>query len=198
MMPILDKTRDYVSELFVNHHDEKLIYHNLDHTLNVVSASRKIAAECSVSGEELEMLLVAAWFHDVGYIQELSNHEENSAQQARHFLSKNGMTEDFILQVEKCILATKIPQNPLDKLSSILCDADLFHVSQPDFLENLHYFWDETTAINGTKQTELFYLENTLRFFEAHEFKTKFGKASLNPGKLENLKMVKQAIETMS
>lgn len=194
MTPILEKTQNYVTTHFESSHNAKLIYHNLDHTLNVVKACRKIADKCGICGDELEMLLVAAWFHDVGYLSELNNHEKIGALEARLFLTGNGVQEAFISQVEKCILATRIPQNPRDKLSAILCDADLFHVSQPDFLANLHFFWDEMKAINGEKQTEIHYLENTLRFFEAHEFKTKYGKSTLDLGKKKNLEQIKRLL----
>jgi HD superfamily phosphohydrolase YqeK len=197
MTPILEKTQSHVTAHFESSHNAKLIYHNLDHTLNVVRACKKIAGECGVSGVELEMLLVAAWFHDVGYLSKLDNHEEIGAMEARQFLSENKVDEAFISQVENCILATKIPQNPQDRLSAILCDADLFHVSQPGFLENLHYFWDEIMAINEVKHPESYYLENTLRFFEAHEFKTKYGKNVLDPGKKENLERVKRTLQTL-
>lgn len=192
---LTQKAQTYVTARFAENRNTKLIYHNLDHTMNVVNACKVIAVECSVSGIELEMLLVAAWFHDVGYLSKLDDHEEAGAEEARHFLIENGVDEAYIRQVEKCILATKIPQNPHDKLSAILCDADLFHVSQPGFLENLHYFWDEMKAMNGTRQPDSFYLENTLRFFEAHHFKTKYGQIILDSGKTENMKQVKRSLK---
>jgi hypothetical protein len=194
---LTENAQKYVTARFAENHNAKLIYHNLDHTLNVVDACKKIAGECGISGTELEMLLVAAWFHDVGYLSKLDNHEEVSAMEARRFLAKNAADETFIRQVENCILATKIPQDPHDRLSAILCDADLFHVSQPDFLENVHFFWDEIKAINGIQQPDSFYLENTLRFFEAHYFKTKYGKTILDPGKKENMERVKRALQEL-
>lgn len=194
---LTEKAKKYVSARFAEKQNTKLLYHNLDHTLNVVNACKKIAGECGISGIDLEMLIVAAWFHDVGYLSKLDNHEEEGTIEARHFLTENVVDEAFIRQVENCILATKIPQNPQDTLSAILCDADLYHVSQPDFLENLHFFWDEIKAINGKKQPDSFYLENTLRFFEAHHFKTNYGQTVLDPGKKENMERIKRTLQAV-
>jgi predicted metal-dependent HD superfamily phosphohydrolase len=194
---LTENAQKYVTARFAENQNHRLIYHNLDHTLNVVNACKKIAGKCGISGIDLEMLVVAAWFHDVGYLSKLNNHEEASALEARSFLSKNVADEAFIRQVENCILATKIPQDPHDTLSAILCDADLFHVSQPDFLENVHFFWDEIKALNGIKQPDSFYLENTLRFFEAHHFKTNYGQTILDPGKKENMERVRRTLQKL-
>ncbi|MFP4470676.1 MAG: HD domain-containing protein [Bacteroidales bacterium] len=129
-MDILDEARKYVTKLFKENNDDKLRYHNIRHTRNVVDAARLIAGKCMVNDRDMEMLLVSAWFHDVGYLERKVNHEDISKKYAREFLERHSMQPEYISQVERCIEATRVPQNPQDKLSSILCDADLFHVSQ--------------------------------------------------------------------
>jgi HD superfamily phosphodiesterase len=194
-MNILNKAQDYVTALFKEHSDDKLRYHNIEHTKNVVNAANLMARKCTVSDEEREMLSIAAWFHDVGYLEKIKGHEEISMKYARVFLEKHGKPEKYIRQVEDCIAATKVPQEPKDKLSAILCDADLFHVSQEDFMEDTQIFWDELSAMNGEELNEIKYLEKTLKFFKAHEFKTEYGKTILDPGKKANLKKIKKALK---
>lgn len=194
-MNILLEVSDYVTGLFKEHSDDKLRYHNIEHTKNVVKAANLMAGKCKTTAEELEMLSVAAWFHDVGYLEKTKGHEEIGMRYARNFLEKHGKPEKYIRQVEDCIAATEIPQQPKDKLSAILCDADLFHVSQGDFMEDTQIFWDELSAISGEEFNEVKYLENTLKFFKAHEFKTEYGKTILEPGKKSNLKKIKKALK---
>ena len=194
-MNIIEESRNYVIDLFKNHSDDKLRYHNIEHTKNVVHATILIAGKCKVSEKELEMLTVSAWFHDVGYLEKIINHEDISKKYAREFLVEHGFDEEYIAQVEKFIEATRMPQNPQDKLSAILCDADLFHVSQEDFMTETQIFWDELSAMNGEDLSEIKYLERTLRFFKDHKFKTEYGKTVLNPGKKSNLKKVKKALK---
>ncbi len=194
-MNILDEARDHVTKFFEENSNDKLRYHNIKHTRNVVSASELIAGKCSVSEKELEMLLVSAWFHDVGYLESKKNHEDASKRSVREFLQMHDIGEDYILQVEKCIEATRVPQQPRDKLSAILCDADLYHVSQEDFMEDTQIFWDELSAMNGEDMNEIKYLEKTLKFFKEHTYHTDYGKAILEPGKKANLKKVKKELK---
>lgn len=194
-MNILDEARDYVTDLFKENSDDKLRYHNIEHTRNVVDAARLIAGKCSVTDDDLEKLLVAAWFHDVGYLESKKNHEDAGKISAREFLQKHDIDEDYIQQVEKCIEATRVPQQPKDQLSAILCDADLYHLSQEDFMESTQIFWDELTAMNGEDMNEIKYLEKTLKFFKEHAYHTDYGKAILELGKKANLKKVKKAIK---
>jgi len=194
-MNILAEAEKYVTALFKERSDDKLRYHNIKHTKNVVDASKLIASKCNVSAVDLEMLCISAWFHDVGYLEKIKNHEDISRKYAREFLIGQSKDETYIAQVEKCIAATKIPQTPHDTMSAILCDADLYHVSQEDFMDDTQIFWDELSAMNGEELNEVKYLEKTLKFFKEHEFKTDYGKTILEPGKRANMKKVKKALK---
>jgi len=197
MNKLLRDAEEYVTGLFQRNHNEKLHYHNLQHTLQVVDAAKKIGEHCKVEGKTLLALQIAAWFHDVGYLESIKNHEEFSTRFAKDFLINKGRDQDFIQQVTRCIEATRLPQNPKDKASAVLCDADLYHVSQDDFMENTQIFWDELAAMNGEDMDEFKYLGTTLKFLNEHRFQTEYGQTSLEPGKQANLKKVREAFEKM-
>ncbi len=198
MNNILADTEDYVTRLFSQNNNDKLLYHNLRHTRYVVEAAGKIGRNCGINGDDLTALLVAAWFHDVGYLECIKNHEEVSKQFARKFLTEHGARPGFIKTIEQCIGATKLPQKPNNKLSAVLCDADLFHVAQDDFMDDTHYFWDEMAALNGEEMNEKKYLEITLNFLNGHQFQTDCCREKLEPGKQANLEKVRQAFENYS
>ena len=162
---------------------------------NQAQVRRSVASECNISDAEMEMLLVAAWFHDVGYLETIKDHETLSGKKARIFLEKREKDGLFIDQVERCIAATKIPQRPNDRLSAILCDADLFYLSQDDFMTDTRIFWDELSALNGEADSDEAYLKQSLRFFENHSYKTDYGKTVLEPGKEANIQKIKGALK---
>jgi predicted metal-dependent HD superfamily phosphohydrolase len=195
MNKLLSDTEKYVTGLFLKNNDDKLRYHNIVHTKSVVKAAELIAGKCAHHDGDIEALLVAAWFHDVGYLKTKVEHEEVSKRYARNYLEGKGADEAFIHQVERAIEATKLPQNPQDRLSAALCDADLYHVSQDDFMENTQIFWDELAAMNGEDMDEFKYLGTTLNFLNAHKFQTEYGQTILEPGKQANLKKVRKALE---
>ncbi|MCF8364245.1 MAG: hypothetical protein K9H16_00595 [Bacteroidales bacterium] len=47
-MNIIDEAQKYVTDLFKEHSDDKLRYHNIEHTKNVVKAARLIASKCKI------------------------------------------------------------------------------------------------------------------------------------------------------
>ena len=65
---LLLEVESYVKSLFNDKSSEDLIYHNLNHTTDVVITSEKIGQSSSLDDEQMELLLIAAWFHDVGYL----------------------------------------------------------------------------------------------------------------------------------
>lgn len=193
-MTITEKAEQAVVEFFGQHTHEELRYHNLLHTLNVVEASRVIAGHCHIEAADLEMLLVAAWFHDTGYLLSLVNHEDGSKRLAAEFLHRHHASLEYIDTVTSCIEATRIPQQPHNLLEEILCDADLYHVSQENFCEETRWFWAELTAINNDTFEENKYMLHTLGFFEAHHFKTDYGKRELEPGKQKNMQIIRERL----
>lgn len=195
MKDILQDTEKYVTRLFNLRTDARLFYHNLGHTRSVVNAAKFIGEKCGVNGDQMEALLVAAWFHDVGYVENKINHEDLSKQEARQFLAENGFEDDFIEQVERCIEATRIPQNPVDQLSAILCDADLYNVSQPDFMETARKFWNELAAFYGYESSMGKYITISLNFFSKHEFHTEYGRTVLEEGKKRNIAQLKMTLQ---
>ncbi len=197
MNNILADTEEYVTRLFKHNKNDKLLFHNFAHTKSVVKAAELISGKCNHNGTDINALLVAAWFHDVGYFETNLNHEEISMQAARKFLSERGTNKAFIGQVERIIDATKIPQTPGDLLSAVLCDADLYHLSQDGFIESTRVFWDELVLVEGDIFDEKKYLLITLNFFNDHQFQTEYGRTMLEPGKQSNLKKLKGALKKL-
>ena len=70
--------KGFVSSLFKDKLPVQVVYHNFDHTLLVVEAVNEIALAENISESDKEILLIAAWFHDVGFVKNHKNHEEES------------------------------------------------------------------------------------------------------------------------
>ncbi len=193
--PLLRLTKEYVADFVADHFTENICYHNIDHTLEVVDAVEYIGKKCQISEGELEVVLVAAWFHDTGYYLGCENHEKASAQIARDFLQKLGVDQDFIDSVVKCVLATKVPQTPNSLLEKIICDADLFHLATEKFFEKSELLWKEFSYTNENMTPES-WLNQSKKFVEAHRYHTKFGKEKLSPQLKKNLKLLNTKISS--
>jgi len=195
--PFIELTKEYVAGFIADHFSEDICYHNIDHTIEVVEAAEIIGRNCHISDRELEIVIVAAWFHDTGYYLGCMNHEEASAEIAREFLVKHGKAEDFIKDVTKCILSTKVPQKPDSLLEKIICDADLFHLATEKFFEKSELLWKEFSLKDETMTPES-WLNQSRQFIEAHRYHTKFGKEKLSPKLKKNLRLLTTKIDSKS
>ena len=192
--PFTEKVKEYVAGFIGEHFSEKICYHNIDHTLEVVNASELIAKQCNVSDKDLETVIIAAWFHDTGYYLGCENHEEASASIAEDYLKKEKVTGKRIQIIAGCILSTKLPQKPENILEKVLCDADLFHLSTPYYFEKadlllreLSFQVDDLTRENWLKMSR--------EFIIAHQFHTSYGKKVLYPLLRKNLRLLNQRID---
>ena len=191
--PLIKKTKEYVAGFIAENFTEKICYHNIDHTLEVVEAAEIIGKHCNISKEDMEIVIIAAWFHDTGYYLGCDNHEEASANIAKQYLIDENYDPEKIKKVANCILSTKIPQTPQNSLDKIICDADLFHLGSENFFNKSELLWRELTLHNHEMTYEN-WLKLSKEFVEAHKYHTSFGKEILLPKMLKNLALLKSKI----
>ena len=180
---LVDKAEIFASSLLSVYLSDELVFHNLRHTRQVVNFAGQISRYINLSAEQEEVLLIAAWFHDTGYILEYKGHEDASVLIAKQFLQQQGWRSDRIRSVTDCIMATKMPQSPKAPLDEALCDADLYHLAAddyPDYLARLRSEWK--WAYEQWDPDEEWILLN-LEFLAQHSYFTSFGQEKLEAGK---------------
>lgn len=185
---IILETRKYVRKIFEEEMAEKYYYHNFAHTEEVVDAAKEIANVSELSEEETEIVLVAAWLHDIGYSKTYEDHESESIVMAKAFLSGQDYEENKTDIVLNAIEATRIPQKPKDKISQVLCDADLYHLSTGKFMKKSLLLKKEQEAHGTKNRSDSEWHSETIRFANTHSYFTNFGKYVLEPKKTKNIK----------
>ena len=193
---IIKESRDYSVMVLTKLLPEDMTYHSITHTKDVVRSAQEIAEKDAISEEEYEILTIAAWFHDLGYVKGCENHEENGAFMARGFLEEKGYSEDKIKKVEGCIMATKMPQNPKNHLEQILCDADLMHLADGDYFEKADLLHKEIENTKLCKISEDEWLEMNQEFLGKHCFFTEYAKKNYESAVKENLKKVQERLSS--
>lgn len=111
-----------------------LYYHNVKHTVDVVTQVELIGWGENIGDEELLLLKTAALFHDSGHIIGYDDHEYHSTVLARQYLPTYGYSEEQIETICNLIMATQLPPNPKNKLEAILCDSDLDYLGRSDMI----------------------------------------------------------------
>jgi len=113
---------------------DNLTYHDISHTKDVIESSMWIAGQEGLDDwHEITLLKTAALFHDAGFLRTYKGHEEASCEIAKDILPGYGYEKEQIDRIATMIMATKIPQEPRNFLSEIICDADLDYLGRNDY-----------------------------------------------------------------
>jgi len=147
--PIVQKASEYVFNLMREKLPANHIYHNYNHTVDVVEASIEIAEGIDLSREDTEIVVLGAWFHDTGFVETYEGHEEQSQQIASQFLHDNLYPEEKIEKVLGCIAATRYPQQPKNLLEYVICDADLSGIASKKYFEKAQFLRREIEMVTG-------------------------------------------------
>ena len=152
--------------------DKDLIYHSVEHTLDVVSAARLLGTMEGLFSRDIALLETAAMYHDIGFTETYEGHEEHSIKIARKALPKFGYSQDHIQIITGAIHATKLPQRPQNLMESVLADSDLDYLGREDMFvigQRLHYEWSR----QGRKMSLVEWHETQIRFLQKHRYFTK-------------------------
>jgi len=186
--------KDFVISLLKNNLPEYYFYHNYKHTLYVVEKAMEIGKHEGCTEADLELLTTAALWHDTGYIVTYSNHEEESCALARQYLRGFGYSPDLIDTVIGMIMATKIPQEPKNKLEEILADADLEYLGSDAFSIKAESLFREYQNIKPA-MTEADWNKAQISFLQKHHYFTRFCKLNREPAKQLHLKELAQRMQ---
>jgi predicted metal-dependent HD superfamily phosphohydrolase len=188
---LLEKVRQQVLTYFKLRNNEDLLYHNRKHTEDVVAAAIQIANHYQLNDRDFFIVTASAWFHDVGYMENAANHEEQSARTAGEFLKAQYVDDATIQEVNGCIMATKMPQKPSGLLQSIICDADVYHLGTVGFSENNKQLRKECKFVYKHDYSKQDWRHKTIQFMQAHHYHTDYAKMLLNDQKEKNLQELK-------
>lgn len=187
---LLEAVSSYVILFLSENLSENLSFHSIGHTYDVVGAAREIGIQSNLSEQEMLVLQVAAWFHDCGYANVYMGHEEESKKIAKNFLENFGCEENFINDVLGCIDSTKYPPKPSSLIEKVLCDADLYHLTRPNYPKYETALRQEFEKYCSLIYTDEEWQANNCNFFKEHEYYTDYGQKILTKFKEVNFQLI--------
>lgn len=196
-MDILKISEDYVKNLFKDRLSSAYTYHNMDHTIQVVDNIRILAKEENIDPENTENLLLAGWFHDLGYITDCNNHEAEGKKTIENFLKKHDFDDERIAKIGQLILATEKFYTPKTHLEEIIKDADMAHLASNDYFKISEDLRNEIKEVHQQKFSKLKWAELNLGFFAKHQFYTKFAKEKWQIEKEKNVEKIVSHIKSL-
>lgn len=192
---ILKNVEDYIINFYATKSPKHNYYHSITHIKFVVNKVLEIGRNEDISEEDLEILQIAAWFHDVGHIESWEGHENVSINHAKNFLQELNYPENKISKVSQCISATQLPSKPKDILEEIICDADIAHIGSEEFLDFSELLKLEIEKRNKTKIKKTEWLKKNIEFVSNHTFFTKYAKTRFEDMRNKNLLMLERMLE---
>lgn len=182
---------EFVIEMLKSKLPANYYYHNYDHTLDVLDNVFEIGTHENCNEKELNLLKVAALWHDTGYIHTYAGHEEESCLLATEYLPQFGFSQKDIAAVNGMIMATKILQTPTNKLEEILADADLEYLGTNTAAEKAHLLFRELHFLNPSldKQT---WNKMQISFLESHHYFTDYCKQYKDPLRFNYLNKLRE------
>lgn len=192
---LLNEGEQFVTELLQTKTPPCLVYHNIEHTREVLHNVELIARHEKITIEEMNILKMAAWFHDTGYIKKYVGHEEESVKIAVEFLRSKQVDADVIEQVANCILATDFARQPENKIQEVLRDADFMHMGKENYPEYADRLRREVNAAGIRKIKKHDFEKESVDMFLAHTFYTEYCRRQLTDIKESNLENLKASIK---
>lgn len=172
----------------------RLTYHNAMHTEgDVLPAAVRLAQLSHIAEPDLHLLEVGAAFHDIGQITTTLGHEQVGVDIMSGVLPRFGFGAREVERVTGMIMATEMPQTPLNLEQELLCDADLDSLGREDFFPVSKALWRERAACGMVIPWQT-WLAVQLQFLKSHAYFTPAAQALRNAGKQKNIELLERLI----
>jgi len=148
-----------------------LYYHNVKHTVDVVTEVELIGWGEGCTDEEILYLKLAGLFHDAGHTVTYKGHEKASTDIVREMLPKFNYTPEQIETVCSIIMATELPPRPQNLLQEIICDSDLDYLGRSDFIPVSNTLYEELKAQNAITSLNT-WNKIQVKFISGHQYFT--------------------------
>jgi exopolyphosphatase/pppGpp-phosphohydrolase len=170
-----------------------LYYHNVKHTVDVVTEVELIGWAEGCTDEEILILKTAALFHDVGHTVAYDNHEYHGTMIAREMLPHYNYTPDQIERICSIIMSTKLPPKPSDLLEEIICDSDLDYLGRSDFIPVSNTLFEELKSQNKMGSLNE-WNKMQVKFISGHQYFTRTARRLREVNKQLQIKRIQSLI----
>jgi len=198
-MNIIQKAEDFVFALFKDKLSPSYTYHNFNHTSRVVNATKKLIESEKLTENEETALLLAAWFHDTGYVIGNDKHEEKSIGFLTEFLEDKKIDTNIFPLAQSLILATEFSKSPENLPEKIIRDADCSHFADKNYLAISELLRDEWEVTINRKLTDLEWnIENRDMLTRCHRYFTDHAKKKWQKQKDANIALIQERIHFLN
>ncbi len=171
-----------------------LYYHNVKHTVDVVTEVELIGWAEGLSDDDILILKTAGLFHDAGHTVNYDEHEYHGTLLAKDYLPEYGYSEEQIEKICHVIMATKLPPQPKNLLEKIICDADLDYLGRSDMIPVSNTLYKELKeqhkigSLNDWNKLQI-------KFISGHQYFTNTAQSLREVNKQKQIERIRELIE---
>lgn len=148
---LIENARQHVLNLWNEHRDRRLVYHNFAQAAEVARLAEHIGRASNLPEEVVETAVLAAWFHTAGYLYDYRDFAEKSAVSAEFFLAERRFAPEKIHRVRQCIVTALTSLHPKPVEAQLLCDAIAAYNLTEDFDRRAPLLRLEWELVEGRK-----------------------------------------------
>jgi len=172
---LIEKVENYVVALFEQCR-HNLVYHDINHTKRVVLEVKKACDNLEFNDSERLVLTIAAWFHDLGYLNNYESHEAESITEFQRFSEDViDLTPEMSQAIIGCIRATEMGVFPKNELEAVINDIDIAYALYTNFKIEGDKLREEKEAIQDVIYTDKQWKESQEHFLKAIQLKSTYG-----------------------
>jgi predicted metal-dependent HD superfamily phosphohydrolase len=185
--PLVQQAQATVEPLLKEKLDPRLTYHTLAHTEYVVKQAHALADAAKLSAKDAEALLVAAWFHDTGYLDTYDGHEYKSMARAEAWLKEKNVEPVRIELIKNLIRATHRDEEAKTELEKLMVDADMSNLAAEDFRARAELIRSEWELALDKSYSNTDWAELQLNFMLGHKYHSEAGKERFKKALKDNI-----------
>lgn len=191
---LIENAKKYVNKLLMPL--ENYYYHSYEHSIDVMTRAVYLAEKEWLSFDEVEILWLAALFHDTWFVIQYDKNEPIWAKIARNYLKWILYPDNKIDLIEKIILATDPAyKEPKNQYEAIIKDADMDNLWRDDFLKKNNDIKKELEIVKKIKIKDPEWRHASVELLKEFKYKTLSQKLERDKKKVENLKKMIHELE---
>ncbi len=185
--------QEFILDKLENELPGYLYYHNVKHTVDVVTEVELIGWAEGLDDDGILLLKTAALFHDAGHTIAYDDHEYHGTLMAKELLPTYGYTQEQIAKICDIIMATKLPPKPEDIYQEIICDADLDYLGRSDMIPVSNTLYKELKeqekigTLNDWNKLQI-------KFISGHSYFTKTAQSLREVNKQKQIERIRKLI----